>query len=113
MGIGAIILLSWPPYRAGFRRETKKLTLSTWGLLFVNETVYVFALLSMFYAILLGSVALVSVIGGVQPFFVLVYGLILSIWFPSVIREDIQKNTVLMKALAILLIFMGGYLVYI
>jgi bacterial/archaeal transporter family protein len=112
MGIGAIILLLWPPYRMGFRRETKKLRLSTWGLLFVNETVYVLALLSLFYAILLGSVALVSVIGGVQPFFVLIYGLMLSIWFPSVIREDIQKNTVLIKALAILLIFIGGYFVY-
>ncbi|MHB8599155.1 MAG: EamA family transporter [Ktedonobacteraceae bacterium] len=113
MGIGAIILLLWPSYRAGFRRETRKLKLSTWGLLFVNETVYVLALLSMFYAILLGSVALVSVIGGVQPFFVLLYGLILSIWFPSIIQEDIQRETVLLKALAILLIFIGGYLVYI
>lgn len=113
MGIGAIILLLWPPYRTGFGREMKKLKLSTWGLLFVNETVYVLALLTLFYAILLGSVALVSVIGGVQPFFVLVYGLILSIWFPSIIKEDIQKNTILIKALAILLIFIGGYLVYI
>ncbi len=113
MGIGAIILLLWPSYRSGFRRETKKLKLSTWGLLFVNETVYVLALLSMFYAILLGSVALVSVIAGVQPFFVLLFGLILSTWFPSIIQEDIQKNTVLLKVLAILLIFIGGYLVYI
>jgi transporter family protein len=113
MGIGAIILLLWPSYRAGFRRETKKLKLSTWGLLLVNETVYILALLSMFYAILLGSVALVSVIGGIQPFLVLLYGLILSIWFPSVIEEDIQKGTVFLKALAILLIFIGGYLVYI
>ncbi len=112
MGIGAILLLLWPPYRAGFRRETKKLKVSTWGLLFVNETVYVLALLAMFYAILLGSVALVSVIGGVQPFFVLIFGLVLSIWFPSIVREDIQKETVLFKALAILFIFIGGYLVY-
>jgi uncharacterized membrane protein len=112
IGIGAIILLLWPPYRIAFQQEVKKLTLSIWGLLSVNQAFYVLALFSMFRAVLLAPVTLVSVINGTQPFFVLLYGLVLSVWFPYIIKEDIEKNTVLTKVLAIILIFTGGYLVY-
>lgn len=113
IGIGAIILLLWPSYRRGLYREVKKLNVRVWGLLFINQCLYILALFALFYAFSLVSVAFVSIMSALQPFFVLLYGLILSVWFPQLIREDTTKHTLLIKALAIALIFIGGYIVYV
>jgi uncharacterized membrane protein len=113
MGIGAFILLLWSAYRSSFRQETKKIKLDTFTLLSVNQCFSVLAQLTVSYAFVLSSAALVSAIGGVQSFFVLLFGLILSIWFPRIIQEKIDKITILTKIISIFSIFIGVYLVYI
>ncbi len=113
MGIGAFILLLRPAYRSSFRREIKKIKLDTSALLSVNQCFSVLAQLAISYAFFLAPAALVSAIGGVQSFFVLLFGLILSIWFPRIIREKTDKITIVTKVISIFFIFIGVYLVYI
>lgn len=112
IGVGAFILLLWSPYRIAFKREIKKLKMDVWGLLSINQGFLGLAQFSSFYALLLAPVALVSVVLSTQPFFVLLYGLFLSIWFPMVVKENVEKMTILIKLISMILIFIGIYLIY-
>ena len=112
-GIGGVILILFVIFskRAGFKQEVIEKGLKSWSLIGVNEIIYVFARMLNFYAIALASVSLVTVLGGFQPFFLLGFGLILSRWFPGIVKEDIQKSTVILKLIAIILIFAGVWFV--
>lgn len=111
IGLGAILLFIWKPYRLLFIRESKQINFNLWGLIFSNNLLSVIAEFSGFYAVSLAPVALVTVIGGSQSFFVLLYALILTIWFPKIIKEEIGKNTLIIKISAIIIMFAGIYLI--
>lgn len=106
-GSAAFLLLLIPSYRKSFFKEGIHLPFTTWGIMSLNQTIAIAAELSSSFAFSLAPVALVSVLTGTQSFFVLVFAIILSIKFPHILSEDIQKNTLLIKILSILLIFAG------
>ena len=110
-GIGAIALLVFFYWRVGFREEVKAIRSKTWLLLGANEGIYLVSRLSNFYAISLAAVSLVTVLGGFQPFFMLIFGVILSKWFPSIVKEDIERKTLVLKLAAIVLIFAGVWVI--
>ncbi|MEK7181100.1 MAG: EamA family transporter [Patescibacteria group bacterium] len=112
-GIGALILFSYVLFskRTGFKKEITRTQFGTWGLIGSNEAIYVISRMLTFYAISLAAVSLVTVLGGFQPFFMLGFGLILSRWFPNVVKEDIEKKTVVLKLAAIVLIFAGVWFI--
>ena len=112
-GIGGVILILFVIFskRAGFKQEVIEKGLKSWSLIGVNEIIYVFARMLNFYAIALASVSLVTVLGGFQPFFLLGFGLILSRWFPGIVKEDTQKSTVVLKLVAVVLIFVGVWFI--
>jgi len=76
-------------------------------ILVINEVIYLVGHVLNFLAVSLAPVALVSALGGIQPFFMLVFGIILSIFWPKIIKEDITKKTLLIKFVSVLLIFLG------
>lgn len=80
------------------------------SLVFVSELITALALIAFFVALSLGPVSLVSTFTGLQPFFVLVYVVFLSIFLPRILKEEIGKQTILLKFLAVILIFLGTYL---
>lgn len=111
-GIGAGILMAWSHFRSGnFFAEIPKVTNRIWSIIFVNEGIYIAARFLTYYAIMLGPVSLVSAVGGVGPFFTFMYGLILSGWFPQIIREDIRRSVIAKKIIAITLVFAGTLLI--
>jgi drug/metabolite transporter (DMT)-like permease len=111
LGLGAFILLLWRPHRHRFIKELKIVTRKTWGVLLINEFFNTCAQFSTAYALLLASASLVALLEGSQPFFVLIYGLILSLWFPHIVKEDITKTTLIIKIICIILLFIGIYFV--
>jgi len=62
-------------------------------------------------AISVGSVTLVNAMTSVQPFFVLLFAVVLSIFYPRILKEEIGKSAVLLKLLAITLMFIGAILI--
>ncbi len=112
-GIGAILLYGFIKIskQSEFQEEVKSLKSKTWGILAANEGIYLVSRITNFYAISLVSVTLVTVVGGLQPFFMLIFGLILSVWFPKIVKEDIQKSMIFSKLIAIVLIFIGVWMV--
>lgn len=111
-GLGGLLLLGFAKYRFHSRQELKKLS-GGLGLIFgVNHAIYLLGRLFAFKAVSLAPAALVAALGGVQPFYVLVFGTALSVWFPSFVKEDIRKSIIALKVLAICLIFIGVWFVY-
>ena len=61
-------------------------------------------------AIATGYVTLVNALSSVQPFFVLLFAVILSIFYPSIIKEELNKPIIVQKLVAIILMFIGAIL---
>ena len=59
------------------------------------------------------AAALVAVVSGVHSFYVLIVGIVLTIWFPSVTKEDISKKALVQKFLGALIVFIGVALIQI
>lgn len=64
-----------------------------------------------FIAISLVSVSLASALFGLQPFYVFVYMLIVSIFLPQILKEEISKSVIALKISAIALMFIGTWLI--
>ena len=59
------------------------------------------------YASLLAPVALVSAISSTTTFFVFVFGILLTLFFPALGREDLSRANLLKKGLGAILIALG------
>jgi len=77
----------------------------------VDEVINIIAMFFLVMAISIGYVTLVSAIVAIQPFFILLFTVILSMFFPSIIKEEIKKSVVLVKLLAIVTMFIGVILI--
>lgn len=62
------------------------------------------------YAVLLAPVSLVTAVNGLQPLFVFIFGIILTLFVPHLTKESLEKNDIAQKILAIGIITAGIYL---
>ena len=72
---------------------------------------YLAALLLSFKAYSLQKVSLVASFETIQPTFVFIIALLLSLFFPEILKEDIDKKTILYKIIALILLIIGIWLV--
>lgn len=107
--MAAILLICVTSYRNDFLSLIKTNKVPLLGLNGFNEIINLLAKFTFNYATLLAPLALVWVVNGFQPFFVFFYGLLLSVFFPHLGREDLSRNAVIQKLLAIAIMFFGTY----
>lgn len=107
--IFGIIILSIKKYRLQFLTILKTNKLTILGLSTINESINVLAQLIMSFATLLAPLALVWTINGLQPFFVFIYGIILTSFFPKISQEKINKHIVIQKLIFISIMIVGVY----
>ncbi len=72
-----------------------------------NELINLGGGLAARYASLLGPVSLVQAIGGTTSFFVFGFGVLLSLFFPRLGREDLSRRSLIQKGAAVVLIVAG------
>ena len=96
-------------------KDIRKTTLKTWVSL-NNKTRSVIAAVGLsgalgvffiVYAASLAPISLVTVIGGLQPLFVLIIVAILSFKFPKILKEELNKKVIIQKSIAIFLMIIG------
>ena len=58
-----------------------------------------------------GSVALVSSVAAMQPFITLIYVILLGLFIPGLLAEELDRKTMALKMVAVALIVIGVYLV--
>lgn len=109
---GICLLVFVKSYRKEFLDVMKENKVPVIGLNMLNEIVNIVGKLSFNFVSLLMPLALASVIAGIQPLFVLGYGIVLTLLFPNIIKEDIGKRVVGHKLISILMMFAGLYMLY-
>jgi uncharacterized membrane protein len=78
-----------------------------------NRIVYLLGVVIYNLAISLGPVSLVSAATGFQSLFVLIFATILTVKFPTILKEEITAQTFLQKTISILMLVIGAALIII
>lgn len=107
-----IILLVIPDFRKRFIGNLSNLKLAGWRLVVLAMFFVTGASLSVFWALTSGPASLVSALRGFQSVFVLIYAILFSIWLPKILKEELNKRILGIKAIAIFLMVIGLYLIY-
>jgi len=112
-GIGAIVAL-FPIVCLNFKEISGELIKNgkkALSAILIAVLLGVFGGLFITIAISVGSVTLVNALASIQPFIVLVFALIISVFYPTIFKEDLKKANILIKVVAIILIFIGVILI--
>lgn len=107
----SLLLLFVKSYREEFFKVIKTNSTTVLTLNGINEIVNIIAKVSFNIASLLAPVTLIWIVNGFQPFFVFLYGILLTVLFPKISQENITRKVLIQKALAILVMFIGAYLI--
>jgi len=99
--------------RNRFTKRISVLKSGGWQLLILGMFFTAIASLGGLWAITTGPVSLISAFRGFQSVFVLIYAVLLSVWFPKILKEELGKGVLVVKAMAIFLMMIGLYLIYI
>jgi len=105
------VLLAIPLVRRQFFGMFQKHPGAVMGINAANELINLGGGLAARYASLLGPVSLVQAIGGTTAFFVFAFGVILSLFFPRLGRENLSRRNLIQKGIAVTLIVAGVILI--
>lgn len=109
---GLILFVLIPSWRRQFIDLMRRNSLAVLGLNASNELITLMGDTIMRYAVLLAPVAVISAIGSLQSFFVLVLGVVLTLVFPHGNYETLTRAHLLPKIIAIVLIVTGSVMFY-
>jgi drug/metabolite transporter (DMT)-like permease len=105
-----LLMLFVKPYRREFMSVMKNNKIPVIGLNGVNEILNIVAKVSFNFASLLTPITITWIVNGFQPFFVFLYGVILTIFFPHISEEKITRKDLVHKITAIAVMFGGTLL---
>ncbi len=108
---GLLLFIFVSDYRQQFLSAIKKMPASIYGLILLDEAFYFIGRIGMRFALTLAPVALVSVLLGVQPIFLLIYTILLTLFAPQFLKEDISLKTISTKLLLMIVILIGVYFI--
>jgi hypothetical protein len=106
-GLFGAAILMLPAYRRQFVTLLRKNPGAVLGVNAANELINLGGGLGVRYASLLAPVALVSAISATATFFVFLFGILLTLFFPKFGREDLSRRNLLRKGVGGLLIMAG------
>jgi len=110
-GCGVMCLLAFSKPRKEFVEALPFLGKRTFLVAILGEGTYALGIIFSLIAISLSYVSLVSALAGLQHFFVFVYVLLLSLFVPRILKEELSKNVVLLKIIAIALMIVGTWFI--
>ncbi|MEK7557760.1 MAG: EamA family transporter [Patescibacteria group bacterium] len=77
----------------------------------INEVLNIIAKIAFNFASLLTPITLTWIVNGFQPLFVFFYGIILTLFFPHISKENISKRHLAHKIIAISIILIGTFFI--
>jgi drug/metabolite transporter (DMT)-like permease len=108
--VSAFLLLMVKPYREEFLRVISENKISFVGINFLNELLNISGRILITFAAMFAPVALVMVINGFMPLFLLIIGIIITIFFPFLGEESLRKRHLAQKFTAVVIMFIGVFL---
>ncbi len=112
-GLGMLTLLLYPKNVIIVQKQIKKMTKKIFITLTISEIIYRISQLSLYIALILISPAIVSVLQGLQTLFLVIIGIVLTFWYPKLIKEIISKKTIVLKITLSLCILIGLVFIFI
>ncbi len=106
---GAMLLLLVRQVRTAFINSFKTVGRQTLRIVFFNEGLFIFVKALSYFAITLGPVSLVNVLGGTQVFYGFMAGVLLSRTYPKYFKEDLGRRELIFK-LCFSMVLFGGIL---
>lgn len=113
IGLSSFSLLLKPSLRKGFIKEVKRISLEVWIILAIDDLLNLGGELALLLAVSLAPASLVNAFGAVQPLYILLLGITLSLLFPRFVKENLGKGKLLQKIISIAMLMGGIYLLYI
>lgn len=104
--VGIIISL-FPKGHKAIKQHLSNLPTRGWVYMIISLVGGIAGSLTFGYALTLGKASLTTVIIGTQPLFAFGFGIILAPFLPEVYKEDISKNSLLLKGLSFSMIIIG------
>ena len=105
-------LLLYTPWRKNIASGLKRARTKKYSLFLLNDVIDVSGHICYKFALIgAPSAALVAVMGGSQPFFLLILGTLVTIFAPKIITEDISKKAITQKLIGVIIIFIGVALI--
>jgi len=106
-GLFTTALLFRPMVRRSPKKLFRNLSIKGWVYVLCSYTSGTLGTVAFTYALTLGKVSLTSVMMGVQPLLVLVFGVAFYPIIPELTREDISKKSLLLKGISFVLVLAG------
>ena len=110
-GLFGAVILAVPHYRRQFTHLFRRNPGAVIGINGANELINLGAGLGVRFASLLAPVALVSAISSTSTFFVFLFGILLTVFFPRLGREDLSGRNLIQKGVGAVLITAGVVLI--
>jgi drug/metabolite transporter (DMT)-like permease len=111
--IPAFFMLSSSKLRKSIKKHVFKLPLRGWLIFLTGKILDILGSIFFAYALVIGSVALTSVLVGIEPLVVLIFSYLLGLIFHEVPKEDFTRQTLLLKGASFFLVLCGLLLLYI
>jgi drug/metabolite transporter (DMT)-like permease len=107
---GLIVAICSKTFRDNFKMIflANKRVILTVSLL--NEAFAIGAFMAYNYAVLIAPLALVALVSNTQPFFVIAFGIIITLYFPKLGKETLTRRHLAQKIACTAVIFGGTYL---
>lgn len=105
-----ILLILIPKFRIRFVKDVKGKR-AIWLPRIIGMIITWTAFISFYWAVSTGPVSLVAAVPAIQPFFVLLYTIFLSRFLPKIIKEEISRSILALKLIAVILVFVGTWLI--
>jgi len=109
LGFGFLFFV--PAYRRQFFSVIKENKAGVIALNSINEVLVIVADAVTLYATLLAPVVLVLLVNSFQPLFIIIFGVLLTLFWPKIAQESLLKKHIIQKILGIGLITVGAYFI--
>ena len=105
------LLLFSKQLRTKFTKELSSLPTKGWFIVVLGMIFVAFAYITSFLAFSMGLVSIISVLRGFQSVFVLAFSIIISLWLPKILKEELAGKILFTKILAIAIMLIGLYFI--
>ena len=106
--LAGLALMLVPRWRREIVTGIRTAGIRKYTLFLVNDTLDMSGHLTYTWALLFApSASLVAVLGGIQPFYVLILGGLFTVFLPNIVRENITRGEVLHKLIGATIIVLG------
>ncbi len=108
--LAGLLLFSYKKYRSIFFGTVRKNKITVLGVSLGSEVLSTIGILASSYAATQTFLVNVSLVNSIQPLMLFLFGIILTIFLPHIIKEKISTKIIIQKIVASLIMFLGLYL---